>query len=348
MSINPREPIEPNSGIDNYTLPSKLALDKICLGPLPPQMSGEYIEETPIMPAEGNRVDDTYTEETKGSEQQRYIEPSMPHSGSVKSSVWHSRYGGAYIEVSGKKDEPEFINIVHTSGTHITLDPDGSIVIKSFGDTHNVTRGNLYENIKGKKVQVSSGGYTVAVKNGTLDIRSEGNINISSGMDINISAAGKLNMNIGDAIDIAGARTAITSREDTFDLVSKTQMRISSNDDMSLKCKGGDLLMFSDGIIHSKAPEIRATADGVWSVEADHAIIGGGQLVSIKADTVAIDDIVQLANGLAGSPIGASEAEAAVKAGIGEPLTKSIISDNTTTRSSGSTSTNAVYDDSGE
>ena len=348
MSINPKAPIDPNSGIDNYTLPSKLMLDKVCLGPLPPQMTGEYIEETPIMPAEGNRVDDTYTEETKGSEEQRYTEPSMPYSGSVRSSVWHSRYGGAYIEVSGKKDEPEFINIVHTSGTHITLDPDGSIIIKSFGDTHNVTRGNLYENVKGKKVQVSSGGYTLAVKDGTLDIRSEGNINISSGMDLNISAAGKLNMNIGDAIDIAGARTAITSREDTMDLVSKTQMRFASNADMSLKCEGGNLSMQSDGIINTKAPEIRATAEGIWSAEADHGILGGGQLVSINASTVAIDDIVQLANGMAGSPIGASDAESAVKAGIGDPIQKSVISDNTTTRSSGSSGANAVYDDNGE
>lgn len=348
MSINPKAVISPNSGVDNYTLPSKLMLDKVAIGPLPPQMTGEYIEETPILPAEGNRVEDTYSEETRGNVEQRYVEPSMPYSGTVKSAVWHTRYGGAYIELSGKKDEDEFINIVHTSGAHITLDQDGSIIIKSFGDTHNITRGNLYENTKGKKTQVHNDGYTISVKNGTLDIRSEGNINISSGMDINISAAGKLNMNIGDAIDIAGARTAITSREDTLDLVSKTKMRLSSNSDMSFKCEGGSLFMESDSAINSKAPDIYTTAEGIWSAEADHGILGGGQLVSINASTVAIDDIVQMANGMAASPITANPAIPAIKAGVPEPIAKSIISDRTTTHSSGSTGANPVYDDNGE
>jgi hypothetical protein len=369
MAIDPTAPINPIPGINNYTAPSKLLLDKVGLGPLPSQMTGESIEETPLLPAETNKVEDTYTEETKGDVEQKYSEPSMPFSGSVKSSIWQSRYGGSYIEVSGQKDEDEFINIVQTNGTHITLSPDGSIVIKSFGDMHNITRGNMYEHTKGKKTQINNGGYTLAVKNGTLDIRSEGNINISSGMDINLSAAGKLNMNVGDALDLAAARIALTSREDRIDIVSKGSMSLASNKDMSLSSQGsgniflntagrttiksiGDTFISSDGGIHMTGNEMFATASGTYSVEADHAIIGGGQLVSLNATVVAIDDIVQLANGQAGSPISATPAAAeypkAIKSGIGKELKKSVISENTTPNSPGRSGATSSLDDPGE
>jgi hypothetical protein len=369
MPIDPKAPINPNAGINNYTTPSKLLLDKIGLGPLPSQMTGENVEETPSLPAETNKVEDTYTEETKGDVEQRYEEPSMPFGGTVKSSIWQSRYGGAYIEVSGQKDEDEFVNIVHTNGTHITLTPDGSILIKSFGDMHNVTRGNMYEHTKGKKTQINNGGYTLAVKDGNLDIRSEGNINISTGGDLNLSAAGKLNMNIGDAIDLAAARVALTAREDRVDIVSKGQMSFASNKDMSLSSQGegniflntagqttiksvGDTFITSDGGIHTAAENIFASASGTYSVEADHAIIGGGAKVSLNASVVAIDDVVQLANGQSGSPTAATPSAAvypgALKSGIGEELKKSVISKNTTQNSSGRAGVTSSLDDIGE
>lgn len=347
MSIDPKIPIDPISGIDNYTLPHQHGLNNAGFGAEPPQRSGENVEHTPIFPADGVKVEEEYSSETKPETSLKYIEPDMPYGGSVKSSIWHTRRGGAYIELSGKRDEPEFINIVHTSGTHITLDPNGSVIIKSFGDTHNITKGNLYELSAGAKTQVHNGGYTIHVKDGTLDIRSEGNVNISSGADMSISAAGKLTMNIGDAIDIAGSKIAMTSRVDTFDIVANSKMRLTSVSNMSLKSEV-DLSVESIGSTHIKAEDLYMTASGVLSGEADHAIIGGGSLVSINAPTVAIDDIVQMANGMAGSPISATAAEPAIKAGVPPELGKSIFTENTVIASAPSVGSSSIYDNIGE
>ena len=345
MSIDPKAPITPDAGIENYLLPSKQALDNIAWGPFPPQMTGENIHETPILPAEDSKVEDNYTRETKGDEEQRYEEPSMPYSGSVSSSIWQSRFGGSYIEVSGEKDAPEFINIVQTNGTHISLSPDGTILIKSMGDTHNITRGNMYEHTKGSKTQINNGGYTLSVKDGTLDIRSEGNLNISSGADLNISAAGKLNMNVGDALDIGAARVALTAREDALDLVSKTQTRLSSSGNMSMKTEA-ELSLHSDGYMYHKGSNIIASADGIMTSKAGSAMVHqAGSKLSLNASLVAIDDVVQLANGLAGSSTAAPDGEPAIKAGVADPIKKSISTENTVSSTTGGAGPSSNFDD---
>jgi hypothetical protein len=351
MSINPREPISPIAGVDNYTIPGKLVIDKAALGPLPSQMSGENIEETPILPADANRVEDTYTEETRGETPQTYREPGMPYAGSVKSTIWQSRYGGAYIEVAGKKDEPEFINIVHTSGTHITLDPSGSIIIKSFGDTHNITRGNMYESTKGEKVQINSGGYTIHVKDGTLDIRSEGNLNISSGADMNISAAGKLTMNIGDAMDVAAARIALTARVDSLDLVSNTKTRITAASEMSLRSEASMRFLTNSAMDIKAASSITNQTGGAYNVRSSEAtnIQAGGQ-INLKAggNVNADGSNVFLNSGRAGNAPNANDAEVAIKAGVAAELKKSVFSDNTVSTSAASAGGASKADDPGE
>lgn len=349
MALIPRTPATTVTGVDNYRSPAKLSLDNIARpgGALPPQMSGENIEETPILPADSARVNDTYKEETRGSQDQQYGEPGMPYSGSVNSQIWHTRHGGAYIEVSGKRGIPEFINIVHTSGTHITLDQNGSLIIKSFGDTHNVTKGNMYETTSGEKVQVHSGGYTIHVKNGTVDIRSEGNLNISSGADMNISAAGKMTMNVGDALDLAGSKIAFTSRVDSLDIVSNGDIRFQSLGNLNLKGEN----TFLEGVSELN---IKSGADGYFEAGGALNLLGGddarlsGSNAHVKGSTVFIDNIVQMANGGAKAASAASAATEGIRAGVAAELQKSVFSDNTIAPSARSAGAAATADDPGE
>lgn len=336
MSIDPRIPANTNSGIQNWLLPSDLATANVARpgGAMPPQISGENIDETPILPAEGNKVKELeFKSESRETRKHKYTEPDLPYSGTVNSSIWNTRYGGAYIEVSGKRGIPEFINIVHTSGTHITLDPNGSIIIKSFGDTHNITKGNSYETSTGEKIQVHEGGYTIHIKDGTLDIRSEGNMNISCGADMSISAAGKLTMNIGDGLDLAAARIAMNARVDTMDLVSNTRTRITALSQLDMKSVGS-MKVFSEANIDVKS-------DGTISTQADGAIFArsgenmnlqsaGGQInLRASADINADGSNVFLNSGRASGAPTAQEAEPAIKAGVPPELEKSVFTENT-------------------
>jgi hypothetical protein len=340
MSLDPRIPANTNSGIQNWLLPSDLSTANVARpgGALPPQMSGENIDETPILPAESNRISGlNYSSETIRNREHRYTEPDLPYGGTVNSSVWHTRHGGAYIEVSGKRGIPEFINIVHTSGTHITLDPNGSIIIKSFGDTHNVTKGNSFETSSGEKVQVHGGGYTIHVKGGTMDIRSEGNMNFSCGADMSISAAGKLTMNVGDGLDLAAARIALNARVDTLDLVSNSKTRITSLSQLDLR-SAGSMKVYSESNIDVKSDGTLTTqAEGALNARAGDAMnlhSSGGQINLKSSGNINADGSnIFLNSGAAAGAPAAAAAISAIKAGVPPEIEKSVFTENSVSSS---------------
>lgn len=191
--------------------------------PLPPQMTGEDIELTPVavVSALSNPND-----------------PGVPFNGNINSSVWQTRYGGTFIELSGKENTDEFLNIMHSSGSHISIDQHGSVIIRAFGDEARMIEGNSYEGIAGSKNIKATEGYSLEVSGGKCIIHSAGDLSITSGGDLSIGSGKKLTINGALAVDISGSRIALSSREDSIDLLSNNKVNITASVDISLKGSG--------------------------------------------------------------------------------------------------------------
>ena len=147
-------------------------------------------------------------------------EPLRPVAANIHTAVWQTRQYGSSVELAGNADENEFISITHASGSHITLDSHGNIIIKSFGGTNNSTEGSMQEIVTGAKLAQYGTGYEIAVQGGKCVIKAAGDMELQSGGDFSITAGGKLAINVGDSIDIAGSRIAATARVDNIDLMS--------------------------------------------------------------------------------------------------------------------------------
>jgi hypothetical protein len=351
-------------GVDPFTPLDQDTYRNHARGPMPEMISGENIVNTPLPVAHAARAEASYTSATKG--EKAYEEPEIPYSGTIKSQVWQTRYGGAFIELSGKEQQEEFINIVHSSGTHITIDTKGNVVIKSFGGHHQHSEGNSYDMVEGSKEAVYKSGYTIHVQGGTTDIRSEGNLNISTGGDLTIAAAGRVNINSGDALDIAGSKIAMNARADSFDVVSTGIMRISSAAAMHIKAEG-DMFEQTNGSLHIKsgastyiqsdsamdlkaASSITNQADGAFNIRSASATnIQAGAAINQKAGgNVNIDGaFVNLNSGAAGNAPNANAATAAadaIKAAVEAEPEKSVFSDNTIIDSPGSIGAGSIDD----
>lgn len=198
-------------------------------------------------------------------------EPLRPIAANIHTSVWQASYYGSSIELAGNTDENEFISITHASGSHITLDSHGNIIIKSFGGTHNSTEGSITELSSGAKVGIYDTGYGILVNGGKCVIQAAGDIELQAGGDFSITAGGKFTVNAGDSIDIAGSRIAATARVDNIDLLSigklglessagqigikgKTRVAIESNDGVDIKATGVTKIG-GGGDIHLNSPD---------------------------------------------------------------------------------------------
>jgi hypothetical protein len=323
-------------GAEEYLMCHEDSVRNTGRGPLPEAMSGENVEHTPLLPAEAGRTEAEVTSDTTG--ESSYREPPIPSGGGNRSAVWQTRYGGSYIELSGRNTSDEYINILHASGARITIDQRGSIVIKSFGDTANLTEGNMSEVVNGSKTAVYKSGYTIHVQGGTCDIRSEGNMNISSGGDMSISAAGKLTMNIGDALDVAASKIALTSRVDTMDLLSTGILRMTGKADLHIKSDAG-LFNESKGELNIKAGEsiTSSAGDSIFSKSGSLMNLQSGSKMSLKAGGVIAADgsQVQLNGGGADGAASAAAAATAIAAAAPDALEKSVFSQNTVLPSPG-------------
>lgn len=332
-------------GAEAYVAPTQDSYKNFGNPAMPPQMTGEDLELTPLVPASASRKNVKYSSATYNEKE--YQEPGVPFSGSVKSQVWQTRYGGSYIEMSGDDEEDEFINLVHSSGAHVTLDSAGSIIIKSFGDTNSVTEGNIKEVSTGSKESVHEGGYTIHIQNGTCEIRSEGNMSLATGGDFDLSVAGRMSVNVGDAIDMAGARVALTAREDTFDIASATtttihaleEMHIKSEDNMFLETSA-EMHQRSEGLfaLNAEGNASFNTSGNMHSVASGSVNIQGGPLIAADAGDV------HLNSGQSSSGDTAGNAQDATRAGVPDAPDKSVFSENKTPSSPSSISPDMIDD----
>lgn len=237
--------------------------------------------------------------------------------GAERIMIWHP--SGSYIQMTPsttttKSTKDKFD--INEAGYHMYIGGNNIITIE--GNSHVLVKGNKVEEIRGNYTQIVHGSISMGAAN---------QININGGVETQIrSARLDLESNVENLNLKVGKKIVLTSGEGVH-LKSKN---IFIQSDEGVNIKGENIFVEGSGTINLKSAETAIEASGNASIKADHALVGGGQLVSINASTVAIDDVVQMANGMAGSPIAAepaSDAEEAAEVEMTEPPAAEIAND---------------------
>jgi muramidase (phage lysozyme) len=244
-------------GTNPYLDPSARAISNYGNPPVHSNLSGEGIDKSPVF---------TQTVAMKTANVQGYSvsEPAKYYSGSSDSgSIWATRPNGSYIEVSGTNDDDEFISVGHVTGSHILIDPNGNVTIRSMGRIHQSTTGDSEELVDGVKICNYDGGYVVSVTGGKTSIHSDGPIELVSGGDISLNAGGNFSVAAGGSIDMSAGKVSITSRVDSMDLLAATEVAIESKSGpLSLTGQTGIALNSLAGTDIISTNDIKITSHG--------------------------------------------------------------------------------------
>jgi uncharacterized protein (DUF2345 family) len=254
---------------------------------MPAQMNGEGLERTPYLNAVGMAKQNVTM--PSGAV---WSEPGVPFSGTTQGAVWHARYGGSYVEIGGGPNA-EFVNIIHQSGSRITIAQDGSITISSAGDIVLSSDENSVEVFDGAKEGMYKAGYTIGVSGGKTVINSASSIDLISGQDINLLAGGAINLNAGNGIDLSSTRIAMTAKVDTIDLYSEGKLSIESLTELHVK--SGEAMFMQNKSMNIKSAEalkIGSKSASILSSDAMNiqgkglGLSGGGSPIVVVGSTI--------------------------------------------------------------
>jgi hypothetical protein len=313
--------------------------------PTSPWMSGEQAEKTSaVISGAGNNTSLPLPNDVT------YDEPSIvAPTRSMNTIVFSSKSGGNSFVVNDEGEDGEgYMLITHRSGSVVQIDADGTVLIKSFGDTHNNTEGLHYQRSEGDTNQSIGGEWNVMVEGGSGNVYIQGDLNVEA-ENINFTARGKFSVNAGEAVEMRGAKVSLEAHTDNFDMIAK-QIKLGATEKMSFLAKS-DILFGTETNLNITAGESIKTMtpnydmlieEGIklqtatFDLKSSDAIkltsstldigtsgetkIGAGGNIRMSGSnaylyggTTYIDNIVQLANGGASS-VSASEAAEAAEA----------------------------------
>ena len=257
--------------------------------PISPWMSGEQPEDTPATLQSA-----AASTEIKGPNDKTWAEPSIAApKRSMNTTVLQSKRGGNSVVVNDEgADSKGAIIIVHRSGSVIQINEDGTVLIKSFGDTHNNTQGLHYQSSKGDTNLNVGGEWNVMIEGGSNNVYVKGDMNIEC-ENYNVTARGKMSFNAAEGIEMQGAKFSMYAHTDNIDIVAKN-IKMASAEAISLTSKI-DIIANSEGSIKLKANEsvyakgetdvhLYAAGGGVFMESSDdtHLNAGGGIFVAGK------------------------------------------------------------------
>ena len=157
------------------------------------------------------------------------------------------------------------------SDGNVFLNPDQNLFLRTEGGTISAeAKGSIRFNSSGSFISINSNSYMSLGSKGEMLIGSEG---------------GSLNLNAAENLGIIGADLFLEGKSD-----------VNINAGTNLNTKSSQLNMNSSTAY--------LESGGALDLKGGHVKIGGGTKVSIDASIVAIDDIVQLANGASVTPEG--------------------------------------------
>jgi predicted chitinase len=296
---------------------------------------GEELHKTDVLMQEVTRV----SADLSAIEEDFIIEEPAPGAQPVYPFNRVTETAGGHCFEMDDSPSAARVRLGHSEGQFLEMHQNGVTVLKSVNDLWLISEANIVIIAKaGQVIKVEGDAVFNVDGNFTQDVTGDMRQVVHGNYEL--SVAGQLNLNAGDEIQARAGKIRIESNIEGINLRSAKKINIQSGELINIKSgqgifqeavediniKGDNLFIQGSGTSNIKSSEISIDSSGNLSLKADHVIAGGGQLVSINASTVAIDDIVQLANGMAGTPIAADDAVAASPAEsteLPEPAAKS-------------------------
>lgn len=220
----------------------------------------------------------------------------------------------------------ERVTIYHQkSGSYISIDVNGTSVYRSMSDTYNVNERNYNVYVGGQSVVTVEGDSRVLVKGNKIEEITGDLIQNVRGNHL-LSVGGQSNINAGEDIQMRGAKIRIEANVENLNMKASKGINIESKQSTHIKSgiaifqdaknsiniKAGDNLFTEiGGTANIKSDSMFLTSTGALDLKGGHVKAGGGSKVSINAQIVAIDDVIQLSSGQSLTPSGASDATAA-------------------------------------
>ena len=288
---------------------------------------GENVEETYVVTQEALRL----REIPSAPGAPTWEEPATAYNAHYPFNRVIETAGGHSIELD---DTPgaERIMIYHRSGSYIQVDTRGTTTHRSQSDRYDVTSTNAHVYVGGRSMVTINGDSYVRVNGNKTEEVIGDYTQIVRGNHM-LSVGGQLNLNAGDEVQARGAKVRLEANVEGINVKSAKNINIESTQSVHTKAgisifieatnsanlKAGDnIFTEAGGAFNAKSETAFLESAGALDLKGGHVKLGGGTKVSIGASTVAIDDIVLLANGQATTPAGASEATSADQAQAAE------------------------------
>jgi hypothetical protein len=318
---------------------------------------GENIEETYNLALESMRVRDI----PSANGAPAWEEPATAYNAQYPFNRVIETAAGHSIELD---DTPgaERIMIYHRSGSYIQVDTRGTSTYRSQSDRYDITSTNAHVYIGGRSMVTINGDSYVRVNGNKTEEVTGDYTQIVRGNHM-LSVGGQLNLNAGDEVQARGAKIRLDANVEGINIKSAKNINIESSQSIHSKAgiaifieatnsanlKAGDNIFAQAGsAFNAKSETMFLNSTGALDLKGGHVKLGGGTKVSIDASIVAIDDIVQLAEGQATTPAGASDATGADPsqgAELPEPAERSVSTTRHVNISSMGTSGYASTDD---
>ena len=235
-----------------YTRPSHESERFYGQPPLRPAQSGENLHETQIVLQDATRRDGVTVARDghpDGIQEQRgWSEPAVATSSDpAKTAIFSSTYGDSFIEVNGQEGN-EFISLSHSSGSHVQIDKNGDIKIRSMNDLYFGAEGHIREYNQSRRDVTIEGKYTINVVGGDCTLEVAGDLNHVVHGDYNLNVGGRAAFSIGMGWEVACARASIETVAEHFNVISAEKIKMYSGDTTSIH-SGTEMYIDSDSSI---------------------------------------------------------------------------------------------------
>lgn len=295
---------------------------------------GESLENTHVLQLETNRVKDVSVAKT--DEEDPEDNPEEVSSWEEPTNAYNAEYPYNRVIETAKHsieldDTPgaERVMIRHEQGSYISMDSRGTTVYKATSDSYDINDMNRHLYVGGRSLVTIVGDSRVRIEGNKVE-EIEGNlIQVVRGNHM-LSVGGQSNINASEEVQIRGAKIRAEANVEGINLKAGRDIKIQSGeftylkagattvleaaDAINLNAAGDNINIQAAGDLNVKSATAYMTADGALDLKGGHVKIGGGTKVSIDASLVAIDDIIQLAEGQAVAPDAAAEAATSVDA----------------------------------
>ena len=315
---------------------------------------GEDIQDTYVHHQETNRVTGV-----SGGDGRVWEEPNSAYNAQYPFNRVIETAGGQVIELD---DTPgsERIMIWHKSGSYIQVDSRGTTTHKATSDKYEINEMNSHIYIGGRSSVVIEGDCYVKV-NGNKTEEIMGDLTQLVHQNYHLSVAGQLNLNASDEVQLRAAKIRIESNVENVNIKAAKVVGLQAGKTFEIKA-AEDIHIQSDKSIHKKAgvsifsesanatniksenlflestastnmksgSNIYISGDGIAHLKGSETRVSGGSKLSLRATTVAIDDIIHMANGDSIAALAATASTSADAAGtiegttLPEPTTKAV------------------------